>query len=77
MPVVGLATTEMATAVQNGVNGYVDTDIDRLVGRMRELLADHALAARLGKGARELARERFGIGRFTRDWRAVFEDVVG
>src|SRR5436305_383123 len=27
MPVVGLATTEMATVIENGVSGYVDTDI--------------------------------------------------
>ena len=28
MPIIGLATTEMVTAVQNGVNGYVDTNVD-------------------------------------------------
>ena len=33
MPVVGLATTEMATAVVNGVTGFVDTSLERLVPR--------------------------------------------
>src|SRR5512140_122734 len=32
------ATTEMATVIENGVSGYVDTDIDRLVEHMRRLL---------------------------------------
>lgn len=77
LPVVGLATTEMATAVTNGVNGYVDTSVDRLVEHMRVLLADRALAARLSEGARETARERFGIERFARDWQALFAQVTG
>ncbi len=76
MPIVGLATTEMATAVQNDVNGYVDTNTDRLIDRMRALLADHGLAARLGAGAREVARDRFGIDRFVRDWEALFKSVT-
>jgi glycosyltransferase involved in cell wall biosynthesis len=42
MPIVGLATTEMAVAVRNGVSGYVETDVHRLVAHMRRLLADPA-----------------------------------
>ena len=72
MPVIGLATTEMATAVENGVSGYVDTDVCRLAARMQELLADPAEARRLGDGARRRARRRFGIERFVRDWDAAF-----
>lgn len=71
LPVVGLATTEMATAVQNGVNGYVETDPARLVGHLQRLLADHDEAADLSAGAQALARARFGIDRFVRDWTGV------
>ncbi len=77
MPVVGLATTELATVVENGESGYVDTDVRRLVPAMRELLADRRLAARLGEGARRRALERFSIDRFARDWDAVFREVAG
>ncbi len=77
MPVVGMATTEMATAVRDGVTGYVDTDPIRLVGRMRGLLADPAEARRLGANARRHALERFGIDRFARDWERTFEEVTG
>jgi glycosyltransferase involved in cell wall biosynthesis len=77
MPVVGLATTEMAAAVKNGVSGYVDTDVRRLIGPMRELLADPAEARRLGEGARRYALERFHIGRFVRDWEETFALVTG
>jgi hypothetical protein len=77
VPVVGLATTEMATAIENGVSGYVDTDIDRLIGPMQHLLVDPAEARRLGDGARRRALERFHIDRFTRDWEETFALVTG
>jgi hypothetical protein len=77
MPIVGLATTEMATVIDNGVSGYIDTNEDALVQHMRELIADPALARRLGKGARRAALERFGIQRFAADWDACFRHVTG
>lgn len=76
LPVVGLATTEMATAVQNGVNGYVETDPRRLAGHVRRLLDDRDEAAELSAGARTLARERFGIDRFVADWLAVLHEAA-
>ncbi len=77
MPIIGLATTEMATVVENDVSGYVDTDVDKLVQIMRHLLASPAEARRLGEGARRRATERFNIHRFVRDWTQAFSDVVG
>jgi hypothetical protein len=77
MPVVALATTEMATVVDNGVSGWIDTNVDRLVGHMRRLLADPAEARRLGDGARRTAQERFAIDRFVADWDATFRLVTG
>ena len=68
LPVIGLATTEMARAVVSGVSGHVDTDVEALVGHMRRLLADPAEAHRLSEGARRLARARHGIDRFAREW---------
>jgi glycosyltransferase involved in cell wall biosynthesis len=77
VPVVGLATTELSSVIENGASGYVDTRIDTLVERMRELLADRGAARRLGEGAKRVAEERFGIGRFVDDWNRVFEEVSG
>jgi glycosyl transferase family 1 len=77
VPVVGLATTEMARAIENGVSGWVDNSPARLVERMRALLRDPKLARALGAGARRRAIERFGIERFVRDWNAAFAEVTG
>ena len=76
MPIVALATTEMATVIDNGVSGYIDTDVDVLVARMQELIADPNHARRLGENARRHAREHFNIERFAADWDATFRLVT-
>jgi glycosyltransferase involved in cell wall biosynthesis len=77
LPVVGLATTEMATVIENGVSGYVSTDLDRLIDAMHELLADPVKARRLGERAQRAARERFSIERFASEWEDAFTTVAG
>lgn len=77
MPIVGLATTEMSTAIQSGVTGVVDTNLDRLVDAMQQLLADPGEARRLGENGRRYAQERFGMARFIRDWNESLADVTG
>jgi hypothetical protein len=77
MPIVALATAEMATVIENGVSGYVDTQVGTLVGHMRELLREPGLARQLGEGARRRARERFSIERFAADWDAALRYVTG
>ena len=68
LPVVGVATTEMVRAVPSGVAGFVDTAVEPLIERMRQLIAEPQLARELGRGARRHALERYGIGRFVREW---------
>ncbi len=76
LPIVGLATTEMVTAVENGKRGYVETDVDKLIERMRYLLDDHDHARELSRNAREYATRRFGIQRFANDWQRVVSNLV-
>jgi len=77
LPIVGLATTEMPTVVEDGVSGIVHTDVDWLIDGMRILLKDAGLAREMGQQARQVALERFSIERFVRDWDAVFSEVTG
>lgn len=76
IPIVGLATTEMATAIENGVSGHVDTDVAALIAKMQELLKYPEQARRLGEGARRRARERFHIDRFIDDWNKALRLVT-
>lgn len=72
MPVVALATTELPTVIEHGRSGYVSCDVDALMECMCYLLAYPEEARRLGENARAVARERFGLERFIRDWNAAF-----
>lgn len=72
LPVVALATTEVAEAVPPEA-GIISTDLDRLVDAASYLLVDHEEATRLGKEGRRHALERFGLERFLADWDRVFE----
>ncbi|WP_426209421.1 glycosyltransferase family 4 protein [Massilia sp. TWP1-3-3] len=77
MPVVALATTEMATVIENGQSGFIDTNPATLVTHMQALLREPLLARRLGAQARRRALERFGIARFSADWDRALRDVTG
>ena len=77
MPIIGLATTEMATAIDNGVTGFIDTNLDTLIERANDLLRDPNLARYLGERARLYALERFNINRFVREWEESFRWVTG
>lgn len=76
LPVVGLATTELATVIRNGESGYIDSSPERLIGHMRRLVASPDEAAALGAEARREALQRFNIYRFVADWMEVFRDVT-
>lgn len=72
LPIVALATTELATVIDDGVSGFVETDPEKLFERMHALLEDEELARKLGTAAREYALERFSMERFTRQWNEAF-----
>ena len=76
VPVVGLATTELATVIRNGEDGVIDTRVDTLVDAMKRLIEDRGLAQAMGAAGRRRAVERFGIERFVADWNRVLDEAV-
>jgi Glycosyl transferases group 1 len=75
MPVVAFAATEAVEAVPPGA-GVLSTCKDRLRDAVRELLAEPAQAAEMGKRAREAALARYGLARFLADWDRLLAEVV-
>jgi glycosyltransferase involved in cell wall biosynthesis len=71
VPVVGLATTELATVVTNGREGFVHTDLEAVIADGRRLLDDRRLAHELGANARRVVERRFSLARFRREWAAL------
>jgi hypothetical protein len=77
MPVVALATTEQAAVMEDGVTGFVDTELERLIVGMRALLEDRTLAEKMGAAARERARNLFDLDRFVTQWEQTFREAIG
>jgi glycosyltransferase involved in cell wall biosynthesis len=77
VPIVALATTEMATVIENGRSGFADTNVPALIAHMQELLKDPTLARELGERGRQRAMERFNIERFVADWNKALAEVTG
>jgi len=75
MPVLALATTEAVEAVPAGA-GVLSTSKERLRDRLRELIADPAAAAELGRAARQAALARYGLARFLADWDRLLSELA-
>jgi len=76
IPIVGMATTELSAVIKNGHSGYIHTDINYLIDRMKALLDDMHLARQIGKEGQGIAQQRFNIRRFIREWEALFSSVI-
>jgi glycosyltransferase involved in cell wall biosynthesis len=75
MPVVALATTEVAEAVPPGA-GVVSNRIDVLQDAVRDFVADPLLARAAGESARAAALARYGLTRFLDDWERLLKEVT-
>lgn len=76
MPVLAPAVNEIVTVVRPGVEGYVETSMERLADHAARLIADPEEARELGRNARATAQERFGIDRFVADWDQLLRSVA-
>ena len=76
IPVVALATTEAATVIRDGIDGYVHSDVGRLMDDMQRLLTEPDLAQKVGMEGRRAAQDRFSLARFASQWSGLIEDVV-
>jgi len=67
MPIAALASTEAPGAVPAGA-GLVTNDVSALRSFVRDIVADPGRASEMGTIGRRAALDRFGLGRFLRDW---------
>jgi Glycosyl transferases group 1 len=74
MPVVALATTEVVEAVPSDA-GCVSNRVEQLQAALRRLVDDPHEARCMGDNARAAALQRYGLGRFLRDWDSVLEEA--
>ncbi|SFL55588.1 glycosyltransferase family 4 protein [Geodermatophilus ruber] len=77
-PVVASRLDGLPEVVRDGETGFLVTpgDVDELRDRLAQLLADRALAARMGARARELVRERFTWAACAQRCLAAYEELA-
>ncbi len=75
MPVVALATTEVASAVP-ACAGVTSNRVADLKEAMEWLVADPTAAGEMGLAARATALRRYGLARFLSDWDAALEEAA-
>ncbi len=75
MPIVALATTEVAEAVPPAA-GMISTRVDVLAEAARAFIADPEAARAAGEAARDHALDHFGLNRFLTDWDVLLEEVI-
>ncbi|MGB6165355.1 MAG: glycosyltransferase [Pseudonocardiaceae bacterium] len=74
MPIVALATTEVAQAVPPTA-GVVSTRVEVLIEALRAFVADPDYARHVGVAARASARARYALDRFQTDWEQLLKEV--
>lgn len=76
IPIVALATTEYVTVLKNNVSGIIDTNVDYLIKKMKELLNNKDFATSVGNEGKKIAGQRFNIERFTSEWEDAFRTAI-
>lgn len=79
VPAVATATEGAREIVNDGVTGSLVPidDVRALASSVASLLKDESLRRSLGRRAREVARERFGLERMLDETERVYEEVLG
>ena len=77
LPVIGTQHGGIPEAVVDGETGFLveERNVEQLADRMKTLLRDESLRARMGARARTLCERRFDIGRQTEKLEAYYEKV--
>lgn len=78
LPVVGYRHAGVAEAVADGETGLLapEADVDALAERLRAVLTDRALAARLGQAGRRRVTERFDVRTRTRELESLYDHLA-
>ncbi|HET7433570.1 MAG TPA: N-acetyl-alpha-D-glucosaminyl L-malate synthase BshA [Thermoanaerobaculia bacterium] len=78
VPVIATRTGGLPEVVEDGVTGYLLPvgDVNGMAARAIEILSDDALAAKMGKQARELAVEKFDERKIVPRYRELYDRVL-
>jgi hypothetical protein len=75
--IVSTKTCDLPSVIEHGVNGFMSNDELELRQYCEQLLADPALAQKMGEAARETIKQKFSEQRFVREWNTIFNKAMG
>jgi Glycosyl transferases group 1 len=75
MPVISLK--HRSTPIRNGENGFLVENVSEAVERAKQLLANHELARKLGRSARETVERKFSLNVFRERWNELMARSIG
>lgn len=73
--VVSTATCMIPEIIENGKNGFISNDEEKLKNYIKMLLTDDEMRERLGKEARNTILEKFSQDTFINNWNNVFDTI--
>ena len=78
-PVLAHRTSSLPEVVTDGIDGVLCpvNDVDAFVDAIRGLKADPDRLAAMGSAARATAEDRFCLSRMAREYKALFESLIG
>lgn len=62
--------------IEDGVNGFITNDIDKLRWHTQNLLKNRDLADKIGEAGRETIMQRFSMDKFVKNWNGLFRSVL-
>ena len=75
MPVISLK--HRSTPIRNRENGFLVENVPEAIERAKQLLADHELARKLGRCARETVERKFSLEVFRERWNDLMSRSIG
>lgn len=76
LPIVTTSTCYIPQFIENGVNGFISNDINKLREYVQILLTDKELANKIGKAGRQTVLERFNESRYINKWNEIFNKAL-
>jgi glycosyltransferase involved in cell wall biosynthesis len=73
--VVSTATCMIPEIIQNGFNGYISNDEEKLKEYLQIVLNDEGIRKELGKNARQTILDKFSESKFLSQWNGIFNMV--
>ncbi len=76
IPIITTGFYDEEIFIEQGVNGFISSNVQEIKEYAALLLADEKLQATMAENVRRTALERFHIGRFLSEWKTVIGDAT-